>query len=326
MYTAAEVDTSVAPILYFYGQILDGERAQSRIENADPYDYAKLRTKNGVDNGYFSGLVYMDAAEFVSGLAFNVNSATHAIELETYNNMTGNNLAGSIPGASLRAAVRSGGQWYVSETEMTDDDTVHVILDMAAENWAPFSPAITITDVPVTVTNAVFNVPGTSLTAVDAVGYFADLMRNTEVAGFKVTAGETATKLQLYMDSFFIFNEAAAATNDYDSDGVANILEWAFLGDPADPNNDGRPIQQLGVDATGTKFVYVYPRLDGEPRPVYSVVDRNDLFLSWGPSDAVEDGAGLWNPNNPGLGLEAVTNLVPIDSSAKFVTVDVTEE
>ena len=96
---------------------------------------------------------------------------------------------------------------------------------------------------------------------------------------------------------------------------------------PNDVNDDGRPTSLLGVDGTGTNLVYVYPRLENEPRPTYTVLDNENLvFLDWEvAADVTIDGVGLWNTNNPTLGLNAVTNLVPIDVNAKFIGLEITE-
>jgi hypothetical protein len=335
MYDSGEADLAIAPYLHWRWQVIDGEWAQTRFEENSVVgtllDYHKLRTKSGVANGYWSGLVWMEADQFnapYTTIGFNINSAVFSMELETYNNIPGADGGGQFAWASIRPAVRdSGGQWYVSQTDMSGDNTPYTLLDLSTEMWAPFSPPITSTSVPATVSNAVYNVPGSSLGTVDAVGYFCDHMRNTEVAGFRVSAGETATAYQLYTDSYLIFNLDAEGVNDYDADGVENLLEWAFLGDPTNAAVLGREPSLLGVDSSGNNMVYIYPRLENEPRPVYSVVQRENLYFpTWDPSGAVESGAGLWNTNNPGLGLEAVTNLVPIDVDSKAFTMEIAEE
>jgi len=142
-----------------------------------------------------------------------------------------------------------------------------------------------------------------------------------------MSKGESATPLQLWTDGFNIYNDDAAGTTDYDLDGVNNVHEWGTLGDPTDPGNSGKPTRSLGLDGTGTNLVYIYPRLESATRPTYTVLEKDNLIydFTWEPADATETGAGLWNTNNPTLGLEAVTNLVPIDLNVKFIGLEITE-
>ena len=102
------------------------------------------------------------------------------------------------------------------------------------------------------------------------------------------------------------------------------MVEWGLAGDPTDPNDTGKKPKAAGVDATGTNFVYVYPRLTAAARPIYTVVEKRNLQYSptWDPADATEVGAGA---AGYGAGVQGVTNLVPIDADVKFFNVDIQE-
>ena len=78
------------------------------------------------------------------------------------------------------------------------------------------------------------------LTNVNAVGFFGDHIRSVYMVSWRLTLGEVATPYQLWTDSYGIYNDDAAATNDYDLDGVDNLYEWGAVGDPTNSASLGR--------------------------------------------------------------------------------------
>ncbi|VGO19236.1 fibronectin type III domain-containing protein [Pontiella sulfatireligans] len=310
-------DTNAVPPLASISQIfkqstdLDVDYQNWRIDQTAPLDYIRLRTKKADAGSTLSVLCWFEEIQDFSGVV-----ASYSAEVE---DSTG------WGGGALHAAIRNGSIWYISQTSISDKVPL-VISDISEELWTTLTLATaTTTNMMTVVGNSFGTAP--AFNDIQAVGYFSELGIYVHVESFGVSAGEQPTSLQLWTDGFNIYNADAEANADPDNDGVVNVHEWGTMGDPSDPADNGKQDLMLGVDETGTNLVYVYPRLDSEPRPVYTVLDTDNLvYIPFSEAtDAVEDGAGPWNPNNPGLGLDAVTNLIPIDLDVKFIGLQITE-
>jgi hypothetical protein len=318
------IDTALAPPISGIAQLGDGIWNQKKFQNytaPEPDDF-RFRTKSGTltGNGYLSAHLFVD----LSGSPVDISGGTYAYELQGFN------APSTVPGESIRATILSGGQWYASETPVftgTARGAASITIpDLTTEKWTAFTPATTASTTLMTVTNASFAVvPG--LTSIEGIGVLADHVRQVSIEGLLLKSGEKATDLQLWTDSYNIYNEDAAATNDYDNDGVVNVHEWGTMGDPTDANDNGHQGFSLGLDTTGTNLVYVYPRLENDPRPNYTVLGTEDLiYKPWAVATEVREvGAGLWNTNRPSMGLEAVTNLIPANTDTKFIGLEITE-
>ena len=256
----------------------------------------------------------MKQADFPGGAALNLtDGASYSMEW-TWDTLTG---------AGCFIAIKNGAQWYINNVEMVTKTTTSYS-DLNGLSWAPITEA-TLNST--TVMAATGGYATRVLNNVVAIGYFLDAGTASRMVSFKMAKGQSATALQQWTDGFNIYNADAAGTTDYDNDGVNNVHEWGTMGDPVDPANNGRQGRSLGMDATGTNLVFIYPRLENSPRPNYALQEKDNLIydLTWEPADATETGAGLWNTNNPTLGLEAVTNLIPIDIDTKFIGLEITE-
>ncbi len=321
VYEAEDVDSNLAPLLYSITQLDDSLGsaywAQRQINSPSPFNTLKLNCREDAGADIHSSLSYIEQAEFSGGNALDLTAETHSMEAQV------DNTGGVIGGVHF--AIRNGTQWYVSESLFPDGGTVSVP-DMTVEKWTSLTEATMASTNMMTVIGETYAVVA-GLNNVTAFGVFADHVDQIDVEGFKVIAGETATSLQLWTDGFEIYNDDADGTNDYDLDGVNNVHEWGTMGDPTDDADNGRPTSLLGLDGTGTNLVYIYPRLESTDRPTYTVLDNENLVYTdfVEATDVVESGAGLWDTNNPGLGLEAVTNLVPVDVNAKFIGLEITE-
>ena len=107
-----------------------------------------------------------------------------------------------------------------------------------------------------------------------------------------------------------------------DGDGVANILEYAFGGDPTDDTSTGnQPSHGVG-DADGTDVLEViyYERTDASSRGLSTSLKEsaNLIFEDFEAATATVVGTG----SGPS-GFNAVTNHVPVDDDEKFIRVDV---
>ncbi len=316
-------NTNAAPALYGISQLGDGAWAQRHLrddEGPNHYDLIRLRTKSGsgaTPGGYASSLIWVDSADFVGGTSIDLSAA--GLFFESSNN----DWTEEIGYGTLRTAVRNAGQWYVGETVHTD--TGDTLIDLSAENWTTLTPADLNSTSMMTVSGQTFSVSSSSLTAVDAVGFFCDHLKSFYMFSWKITKGQQPTAFQMWADGWNIYNELP--TDDHDGDGFSNVHEWGVKADPTDPNSLVRKPRSLGLDTTGTNLVYVYPRLETIPVGLsYTVQQDNDLVFApvWSAvTPDPEVATGLWNTNSPGLGVEAVTNLIPTDLNTKFIGLEI---
>ncbi len=317
--TSPSINTSVAPPLYGVLQYVTSNRApRLRCYSATPSDYLYLL---GLDTAQLSALIYAKAEDFQGG-TFNPIDQPYLYELTLKDNING---AKFLQGAGIHAAVKLGGQWYVGESSLNvgDQGKTLVVADLSLEKWTPFVEALPGAAEMMTVTNASYATLG-SWGNVEAVGFFADTFYRTLVEGFKVFTGTQLTAMEMWADSEGIYNADAGADADPDGDGVNNLYEWGLAGDPKNPSNKGQQPKTVGLDGTGTNFVYVYPRLkDADSRPTYTVEEGGNLvYTNWSDQSAsypVET-VGLWNAE-----LESVTNMIPTDLDVKFIKLRITE-
>ncbi|MDZ8117078.1 hypothetical protein [Pontiella agarivorans] len=218
-------------------------------------------------------------------------------------------------GGNTRAAIRNNGTWYASKTTSNNDEQS---IDMATETWAVFSTPEAGDDY-VDVSDGSFAT--VTFDRVDAVGILRGKNTDTgnkSTAYFSLVIQDRASDFQSAMFDYGLYNEDAAATNDYDGDGVDNVSEWGLGGDPADGSKSGLQVRRTEVDENGN-FIYIYPRLpDTELRPTYSIASDNNLTIAPGfvelteGVDYTEDGYGpSWSTNGIGANFDAVTNTIP---------------
>ncbi len=277
-------------------------------------DYIRLRGNNA--NGYASVLLWIE-----NFAAFDMTDGS-AYQFELVNTSMARGTADAAA-HKIRAAVRNGTQWYVSETAIAAVGTLE-IADMVTQNWATFTPPVLGATNMVTHDN---NFTSRLLGNVTAFGFFHDAFKNSHTVSFKVVVGQAATPLQQWTDGFNIYNEDAAAGFDYDNDGLDNVYEWGLFGDPTDSGNTGLSPEAVQLDATGSNLIYIYPRLvDPDNRPQYFLEEIGNLtFGPWTNEEGTYDiSAGGDYPGSLGEA-EAVTNSIPTNLDAKFIQLQITE-
>jgi hypothetical protein len=108
-------------------------------------------------------------------------------------------------------------------------------------------------------------------------------------------------------------------TVDSDFDGVNNLYEYGFGGDPTNPAWSGYlPV----ADISATGFSYVYPRRENSGL-VYTIETSTNLLSNvWNQSGTVElEPAGV-----VAAGFEAVTNEVSMENDETFVRLVIEEQ
>ena len=119
----------------------------------------------------------------------------------------------------------------------------------------------------------------------------------------------------------FAIDSLSVTTNDYDGDGVANILEYALGGDPTNSADVGQTettgtMQKLGEEFD--RLMLVHPRLKGDHGLTYTAEHVGNLvFGAWSPDGVVEEGV-----DSSGV-MDMVTNSVPATNSAGFLRLKV---
>ena len=119
----------------------------------------------------------------------------------------------------------------------------------------------------------------------------------------------------------FAIDSLSVTTNDYDGDGVANILEYALGGDPTNSADVGQTettgtMQKLGEEFD--RLMLVHPRLKGDHGLTYTAEHVGNLvFGAWSPDGVVEEGV-----DSRGV-MDMVTNSVPATNSAGFLRLKV---
>ncbi len=119
----------------------------------------------------------------------------------------------------------------------------------------------------------------------------------------------------------------ALNTADPDGDGLNNLAEYAFGGNPTNSGNIGRQPNIGGVlEDSGTCYIeYVYARrITAGSALSYGLQQRSDLvFDNWAAiNDHMEIGTGPLVPNH----IESVTNWIPTTGKSKeFIRVEVRE-
>jgi len=102
----------------------------------------------------------------------------------------------------------------------------------------------------------------------------------------------------------------AAATNDYDGDGLDNLYEYGLGGDPADPASRGvLPIFGMGEGGTNG-LRYIYPKRSDPGSGISYHLELTDDLVSGVWTNAGYETIGTGTINS---GFDAVTNRIPTD-------------
>ena len=220
-------------------------------------------------------------------------------------------------------------------TNFTDEaGDVELVRQGTTTAWFPYDPIADITSVD-TSTNA--TQASLDLTDVQAFGVWMESTVATNTgyrlyprigierfqAGAIVITPTASSIKQAWLDTYGSgMSGATADSDDPDGDGVANILEYAFGGDPTDDTSTGNQPSHGVVDADGTDVLEVvyYERTDASSRGLSTSLKEsaNLVFEDFEAATVTVVGTG----SGPS-GFNAVTNHVPVDDDEKFIRVDV---
>ncbi|VGO18031.1 fibronectin type III domain-containing protein [Pontiella sulfatireligans] len=325
----SDYDVLVAPPVYGVFQVdISGDTSLNfafSVMNKDdqPFDYIIVRRKLPGSQG--TAFLYTELSA-----SADATSQTYGLEAE----FATHKWSGTVT-EGLHLAVRNGTQWYVSETSVSPGNAVALaggavctIPDLVAENWVAYTPATSTSASLANVVGATFDVAGTVLNNITAIGVLGEGELSLGIQRWSLSTGQQPTALQSWADTQGIYNEDAAADADPDMDGVNNLYEWGLAGDPTDPSSTGRDIKYGGMDATGTNMVFIYPRKKDAPKPDYTVLETPYLLYgaAWtdNSSTYVEDlgpntGSGVFSQ------YQWVTNAIPTDLDVKFIGLNIQE-
>ncbi|RKX35959.1 MAG: hypothetical protein DRP64_19020, partial [Verrucomicrobia bacterium] len=159
-----------------------------------------------------------------------------------------------------------------------------------------------------------------------------DGVPTTSLLAYQITTIGDSTKISLpgplgplesylvWMGSFGLTdtNTTAAMTADPDGDGVANLSEYAMLGDPIDPNVQGTTPEAIITNVGGTNYFACahYERTNKDDMGLSYAVERNvDLVTGTWTNDAVYPyGAGAYNAD-----FNVATNFTTMDEGKQFM-------
>jgi hypothetical protein len=110
--------------------------------------------------------------------------------------------------------------------------------------------------------------------------------------------------------------ELGGETDDYDGDGLLNLAEYAFGGDPTDALDRGEA-PAFAFDGSG--MVYVYPQRSDDTTLGYTVKTTDDLVSGiW-----TNAGYSVIDTNVTGSTLDYVTNSVSTDVPQRFIKLEI---
>jgi hypothetical protein len=114
---------------------------------------------------------------------------------------------------------------------------------------------------------------------------------------------------------------SGAATDDDDSDGISNYMEFALGGNPTDGSDVGVLSSVVTMQKQGEDFdriMLVHPRAKGTHGLNYTTEHTTDMtFGTWSSDDVVEEGVDTSGA------VDMVTNSVPATNSAGFLRLQV---
>jgi len=280
---------------------------QTQLKDAGVSDYIKLRNR-----GLGAALVYAKVD------SLDLTSMTYAFELVITDNIAGDNFATEYGG--VRTVIRNGSQWYVGASSVKMKAAVLTIPDLNAEEWAPLIEATTNATELMTAVGKSF-APVAGLTNITAVGFLGDEIKSLYVDAFKVSydLGGLSSFEIWTADYAFESPDDALPEADPDMDQLSNLYEWGLGGNPLDGTDRGNTPMALGADATGTQFIYLYPRLKDAARPRYYLEETSDLIVvPFGNQEGLYTitVGGDWPGDS---NFDTITNQIPMDSAEKFI-------
>lgn len=230
-----------------------------------------------------------------------------------------------ITAIKLRAAIRNGNDWYVSQTFSQNATNKVEIADIAAESWAPLTVA-TLSSTTLMADPVAFDTSANAgFTNINAVGFFAanGLNLRWRVNQVYLEASlpeETGTEYDQWADSYDLAGGDALDSADPDMDGLINKYEFAYGGNPTNSLSQGTlPAMTKGTYGGTNGFTYIYRELINSDPYTYMFQVRDDLvYGSWTNTGFTVVGEG-----NLDATWRGVTNFVPTTQAKKFMRVNV---
>ncbi|QBG46565.1 fibronectin type III domain-containing protein [Verrucomicrobia bacterium S94] len=280
----------------------------------------KIGLSTSAWNAFGNGLFFMPVSDM--GYGASTLDAVNNAPLSTY--VYFGSWTWGAGNGSVRAAVRNGSTWYVSGTKYAanyisgGEPKPVFVPDVAAETWYELD----ISDPSVHLAPGA-STDGSGFTDVNAMGWYFDNAANAYVYEMEVKISGALGSYDYWALNSGLVSSNSAAGLDPDGDLVVNSIEYAFGGDPLDPENVGNlPVMDASVysePGTGDDaFVYVYrKRRDPISGITYNLKSTENLMTGWSSASFTAEESVLdyeWM---------VVTNYLPLTSDQLFIQLDV---
>ncbi|MDF7824814.1 hypothetical protein P4B35_12385 [Pontiellaceae bacterium B12227] len=222
-----------------------------------------------------------------------------------------------------RVAIRNNGTWYVSETflgdgrnELPDATTIANLYD---DNWAVLAviPGTLMVD-PVSFDSS----NNDSFTQVDAIGFFCEGITKWKPYQLIYNTSGSIPSTEYWMNQYA---GVSNLTENTDGDALSNLKEYAFGGNPEDPNDVGTLPEFTRANYMGTDgFIVTHVELrDPEPGIGYSLETSDNLTFvdNWD----IDAGMETIGTNYVDYYTVEYTNFIPVDIAAKFIDLKVNQ-
>lgn len=218
----------------------------------------------------------------------------------------------------LRAAVRSGGQWYVSDAGALHGETGVMRVDVQDTMWATLSTTPG-TDMAI----GSFTVDHTSLTAVDAAGWFYDAGYRIFIYKLEILESKELPSYDYWAKESGLVSTNNAGADDPDLDGINNSKEYAYGGDPLVADTAILPEMDMTIvsDPVTAEDVFTYVHLEqNDPNSgiIYNLKESTDLvnvpFTSADYTATTNVVDYYWS---------VVTNYIPVTEQNLFIKLDI---
>ncbi|MDZ8117482.1 hypothetical protein [Pontiella agarivorans] len=261
-------------------------------------------------------LWYVESTDWAEPTA-SVDAIANAVDVRIANKL--------LSSGTFQIAVRNGSTWYVSEDtagngtggEWNTTGTLH-IPNIAEANFG---------ELPVIIGSEMgqpssFDT-GANLgfTDINAIGWYSDEQLRVKPVQLTINVSGSVPSIDYWAEN----NNIENLNEDTDGDKVSNLKEYAFLGDPNDPNDAGTLPELTAAEYMGTNgFIFVNVELrDPAPGIEYSLETTGDLVNQGFAPDAEIVKIG---EDNIDYYTKAVTNFVPATAAAKFIDLKISEQ
>jgi hypothetical protein len=244
-----------------------------------------------------------------------------------------------LSSGNVRFVIQENDQYYISPvvSNFTDEaDNALLVAQATTGSWFPYDPAVDIAAVD---TSDPSSKATLSFTDIQGVGVWMDATVNTNTGfrlyprigldSFKVGALVNTPSAADVKQAWFDLYSSGMGTNtadtaDADGDGIKNIIEYAFGGDPTNSASTGNQPSHGVVDSAGSDVLEVvyFERSDAASRGLATSLKESDNLVFTDFADATSVIVVGSGPST-NAGFNAVTNHVSIDGDVKFISIDV---